>query len=916
MRYLHLFMLLLLIGCLHTAADPIIWIEGERPTEQAHIVTNDGFNAVSPWALSGGSWLHSFSEEFHPETGEAAYRINIPQAGTYRLWARLAGSAADYRLDAGEWISIDMSRGVDPRRTAADGGWGWPPLIHWYELGAHSFASGKHVIRFRLGGPAGGKRFAGLDCLVLTTGSFTPNGKYKPEDKAPQPVEDVPASKGWVFDPKPDTLDPGALLDLRRLNERTAGEHGFIGRSRDGNSFVTLGNGKPIRFWGGAEYNQRDMNFDELKRYAQFLAKRGINIVRAHTHLEPKGADSQVTDVDEEELDRIFKLVAAMKTAGIYTVISPFWGTSARVQPNWGVMATPGSSCEPLLFIDPVLQRGYKAWLKALYTRPNPYSGVKLADEPAVAIIQIQNENSLLFWTFANMSPEAMTHFRRLFASWLIKKYGSLEQAQKAWKDYNPPGGEMWIHADWANGLPPVSHPWDFTREGLTKKAAWPGFIEYTSDLLEFMARTMYSFNAEIATYLRKELGCRQLINAGNWRGVDPVTQQDVEYWSYTANEVIGRNMYFTGVHIGPNDGWQILANDFYTDISALTNPTSIPISLKQPAGHPFILSETLWVPPSLYQSESAPLVAAQTALTGLDVVFWFADGDGYWGGLRPQTKWSFAHPMNLGQFPAAALIFRQGLVREGEPALVENRPLSALWARRTPLIAEEAGWDPNRDTTNVPGQTSAQTLMDPLAFWVGPVRISYDGKPEQSVKRDMSPYIDRTRKQVRSITGETSLDYGKGIYRIDSPRAQGALGFLREAGVQRLKDVTITCRNRYASIVAVPLDGRPIRQSGQVLIQVGTLARPSGWKSAPDRFGTADKPVDCRRLISFGSAPYLIERTDATVTIMNRNLKRAVALDANGLAKGAPLTLQRNAAGVTLRLPADALYVVLTAAH
>ncbi len=36
--------------------------------------------------------------------------------------------------------------------------------------------------------------------------------------------------------------------------------------------------------------------------------------------------------------------------------------------------------------------------MKALCTRTNPYTGIKLADEPAVAVIQLQNEDSLLWW--------------------------------------------------------------------------------------------------------------------------------------------------------------------------------------------------------------------------------------------------------------------------------------------------------------------------------------------------------------------------------------------------------------------------------------------------------------------------------------------------------------------------------------
>ncbi len=35
-------------------------------------------------------------------------------------------------------------------------------------------------------------------------------------------------------------------------------------------------------------------------------------------------------------------------------------------------------------------------------------------------------------------------------------------------------------------------------------------------DQLEFLARLMHAFNSEMVAYLRKELGCKQLVNAGN----------------------------------------------------------------------------------------------------------------------------------------------------------------------------------------------------------------------------------------------------------------------------------------------------------------------------------------------------------------------------------------------------------------
>ena len=46
---------------------------------------------------------------------------------------------------------------------------------------------------------------------------------------------------------------------------------------------------------------------------------------------------------------------------------------------------------------------------------------------------------------------------------------------------------------------------------------------------------------------------------------------------------------------------------------------------MRQVVGHPFIISESLWVPPNRYEAEGPLIVAAQSSLTGLDVFFWFA---------------------------------------------------------------------------------------------------------------------------------------------------------------------------------------------------------------------------------------------------------------------------------------------------
>ena len=64
-------------------------------------------------------------------------------------------------------------------------------------------------------------------------------------------------------------------------------------------------------------------------------------------------------------------------------------------------------------------------------------------------------------------------------------------------------------------------------------------------------------------------------------------------------------------------------------------------------------------------------------------------------------------------------------------------------------------------------------------------------------------------------------------------------------------------------------------------------------------------------RILETGGKTWQIERTDATVTINNAILKRARALDAN-LMPAAVLETKREGGALSLRLPEDALYVLL----
>jgi len=176
----------------------------------------------------------------------------------------------------------------------------------------------------------------------------------------------------WPFQPPKDEFSPLALLDLRSLNEKVDGEHGFITRSKDGNDFV-CSDATPVRFWA-----VNDSAFDKnLPRHARFLAKRGVNMVRFHCNITPTAEDLRA--IDTADRDHLWKGVAAMKKEGIYVTYSPYWAGPARVKPAMGVLETGGAGNWGLLFFDHKLQAAYKNWLKQVLTEKNPYTDIPLA---------------------------------------------------------------------------------------------------------------------------------------------------------------------------------------------------------------------------------------------------------------------------------------------------------------------------------------------------------------------------------------------------------------------------------------------------------------------------------------------------------------------------------------------------------
>jgi hypothetical protein len=722
---------------------------------------------------------------------------------------------------------------------------------------------------------------------------FIPNGKYKPGERSGL------ADEGYfAYEPAPDPFSSQALLDLRSLNEKTAGESGFV--KRDGMNFV-LGNGRPVRFWavnvGPNNIAQDRTSIDYL---ARALAKRGVNMVRYHGPIFDDTKDP--ANVDPKRLDDLFYLVAALKREGIYTTLSFYFPLWFEIKPHYGI---PGydtiQNKRPfaLLYFDQRMQDIHRSWAKTMLTTKNPYTGLPLAHDPAVAIIEIINEDSFFFWTFSKQNIPAV-HWQRLesiYGQWLANRYGSVANALAAWGNARLP------EDDPAAGRAGLYEAWHMTSDGL--KAGGPEKIKRVSDQVRFLTQLQRDFYASFTKYLKEDLGCGSLVSASNWHVTDAALLDALERYTYTAGDVIDRHGYFGGEHKGEGASYSVRVGHTFKDLAAVTVPERIPLQFIQIAGYPHIISEIGWPNPNRYRADATFLASAYGSLQGVDGFYFFAVGSNYLYDTS-MSKFPVSCPVIAGTFPATALQYRKAMVREADDVVYQILSLEDLYAMKGSGASTAQALDELRKK-DIPegGQIVGQVnLLDPLTFYVGRVVRTFGDDPSKSTQRNLSAYIDRDKKTIKSITGELFRDYGLGLVTVNTPQSQGAAGFLGKAGQIQLSHVTIECANEFAAVLVVSMDDQPISTSRKILIQAMTEEQPYGFKTEN---GT---------ITDLGGSPLGVRKIAARLSLRLKGTGRptVTALDENGYATDKKIKTSGDGIQTPLvvELAEDALYHII----
>jgi hypothetical protein len=657
-------------------------------------------------------------------------------------------------------------------------------------------------------------------------------------------VDDIGAFKPFSIDHRsanPSSLDLSSLLE---------GPAGATGRIRIVGGHLAKPTGERFRIWGVnlTAFAPGSIRFPakpEAAFWADTLARSGVNCVRLHSFdvEAPKGiiaaGRNDTRDFDAEQLDRMDYLIAALKQRGIYIDLNLNVGRKYKAGDQVRDFDLIGAA-KALTYFDPRLMELQQEYARKLLTHYNPYTQSSYCDEPAVAIVEIVNENSLV-------------------GSWIR---GRLTGS----KTSGPPENWQDITPYYERELTALYHDWLATTLPPARLAALraganvaPGQSLPRLKPVEFAAAPRERFETEATFYMEVEsryFGAMQRY-LKETLAVKALLIGTSDY-SYGKSFYPSLNATATLDIVDSHGPWELSPM-----VDEPMNSIPVRVSRSAVAGKPFTVSEHNHRFPSDYLCEGIPLLAAYGAFQDWDGIFLYTlelKPPGY--AARIETRADLSHdPVKIANLAAGALMFLRADVRPAQETI--DRSYSRSQVVDSLLLPANAG-----------GVYFTPGFPATLALEHG-VRIAgLNGKPTDPVPRvATSPIVSDTKElswsyasrataatieDDQKFTNAVSRDNARaGVVTIDTARTQGAIGFLhtRTTGGRNL---SVQIENTFASVVLSSLDPKPIAQSGRMLL--AATARETNSGSIWNAQHTA--------LVKWGGAPTLIEPVKGTITL------------------------------------------------
>ena len=626
--------------------------------------------------------------------------------------------------------------------------------------------------------------------------------------------------------------------DVRFLLSAPAGKQGFI--TAAGGHLVTP-DGKRFRMWGvnmtGWTVGSALLpSKHDAEIAARSLAQLGINCVRfqfldltkqqqrspgnAPLTYSPSGlldgnADtSQV--MDRDQFDRFDYLVSQLKANGIYVDLNLNVGRRYKKGDNVHDYDLIGVA-KAITQFDPRLIELEKDYARQLLTHLNPYTKTEYRSEPAIAIVEIVNENSVLeFWQRnwfrgklvhgapafqLDLTPYHKTLLTGLYNDWLKKTYSAAELEHLR--------SLAGLHGDEPF---PLTQRQDFS--------ASPEELFYAE--AAFYTHVETSFLEEMRSYLKQTLGVKSLIIGGN----------DHTYFipgmplvrSTSRLDIVDAHVYWQHPAITGRRNTPMVNDPLHSMAVKLTRSTV--------ANKPFTVSEVNEPFPNDYQAEMIPILAAYGAFQDWDGIFIYTfepKVSGSWEATVGDHFDLAEDPVKIAQMPVGALLFLRHDVEAARKTI--ERSYSTEQINESLRLPE----------AEAPYYTPGFPLSLPLEH--GSRIRCLDCEPTER-------FQDEPGNPIRSDTGQLAWwrsESKGGLVTIDTEKTTALVGFVRENG-ESTSHLAADVQNKFCAITLSSLDTRPISQASLLLLTATGRVENTGsvwnarhtmlevWGTAPTR--------------------------------------------------------------------------------
>lgn len=683
----------------------------------------------------------------------------------------------------------------------------------------------------------------------------------------------------YPFAPR-NTTEPGEI-GMQDWLEKPAGVHGRLVR-RDDKLFY---NGRAVKLWGlNNTYSTCAPAKELADKRAAFYPKYGINSVRLHKYADGTGwagiqsADSFV-EFDPQALDRMDYYVAQLKKSGIYVKLSSTFGVklgpadvkhvpymSEFGQIRGNRLATGHGS----IFLSRELQDMQIQQIVNILKHQNPYTQLTYAQNPAVVVVELFNEDSSLWFGVMPILQKVPTLRERTagrFSDWLKTRYGSHEGLVNAWGkaaiDSFGNEGFTGEHLDKRN-IAPAGNPWFYDPAQLAGSQAHKK--QRLFDTMLFLYEIQNEFYGRYVKAIR-ETGYEGEILGSNWQAGRAFSH----YYNLHSDSRVGlidRHNYFGGASQGLKPGK-------FDNASMLCAAGSAMLSagMQQVSNRPFMLSEWIHVMPNEWGAEGPAIIGAYgMGLNGWDVSYMFQNSDA--GGFSSKLggqPWDVTAPQVLGVFPAVARQVLRGDVAESD--VVAKRLVHVPSLHEGKLGFEDKAVQQNDVKTFDSDKVPAAALA------VARCVVEFTEQYQDTPAFGLEPYqkngcLTSSTKQLCWHEGRSKLD---GYFTIDTDATKAVVGFAQDK-VCTLGDVTIKPKCRFAAIYVTAAErNKDIRTSTKLLIVAMARARNTG-----QQLNQAEDEI-----LQVGAAPVLMEPVEAEITIRKPGDPKVIVLDHDGLPTG-----------------------------